>query len=174
MKKAILAATAAALIAGSATTFAANTTAGGPNGGHGPRLSAEDRAILTDARIGAIKAGLKLTPDQEKLWPAVETALKDAAKSRMERREAARAAREAAGKERPDPVTRMRAAADRMDAVAGDLRKIADATDPLYKSLDDAQKTRLNALIRQNMRAEAGGWGHGWSGPGGHNGERRG
>lgn len=165
MKKAILAAAAAALIAGSATTFAANTTsgpAGGQDGGNRAGLSAQDQAIVTDARIGALKAGLKLTAEQEKLWPAVEGALRDAARSRAERRDAARATREAAGKERPDPITRMRTAADRMDAAAGDLRKIADASEPLYKTLDDAQKARLNALIRQNMRADGGpGWSHG-------------
>ena len=38
------------------------------------RSSAEDRAVLLDARIGAIKAVLKLTPDQEKLWAPVEAA----------------------------------------------------------------------------------------------------
>jgi len=37
--------------------------------------SAEDAAAFTDARIAGLKAGLKLTPEQEKNWPAVETAI---------------------------------------------------------------------------------------------------
>jgi hypothetical protein len=49
------------------------------------RLSPEDRTALADARIAAIHAGLKLTPDQEKLWPPVETALRDFAKMRIDR-----------------------------------------------------------------------------------------
>ncbi len=151
MKHAVIAATAAALIAGSAVTYAANGQ-GGPGERQRWQPSAEDRAILTDSRIVALKTALKLTPDQEKLWPAVETALKDAAKNRFERREAARAARKAQAEGPIDPITRMRSAADRMDATAGDLRKIADASEPLYKTLDEAQKRRLSAVMRQNFR----------------------
>src|SRR5439155_23574335 len=40
----------------------------------GWRPSAEDVAAFTDARIAGLKAGLKLTPEQEKNWPAVEAA----------------------------------------------------------------------------------------------------
>ncbi|MFG1298280.1 Spy/CpxP family protein refolding chaperone [Xanthobacter sp. V3C-3] len=177
MKRAVIAATAAALIAGSAATFAANPgTGAGPGNGPGAERaarwqpSAEDRAILTDARIAALKTALKLTPDQEKLWPGVETALKDVAKDRAARRDQARAAREAArqASTAPDPIARMRAMATRMDAGAADLRKIADAADPLYKTLDDAQKHRLNALLHQQFRGM-----HGPKGPHG-DGPRRG
>ena len=44
-------------------------------------MSPEDRAAIFDARIAGLKAGLKLTPDQDKLWPNVETALRDGGKS---------------------------------------------------------------------------------------------
>ncbi|MFS8037608.1 Spy/CpxP family protein refolding chaperone [Xanthobacter sp. AM11] len=168
MKKAVIAAAAAALIAGSAATYAANTS-GGPERQGRWQPSAEDRVILTDARIAALKASLKLTPDQEKLWPGVEATLKDVAKERIARRDEARAAREAARQATTpvDPIARMRAVASRMDAGAADLRKIADAADPLYKSLDDAQKRRLNLVIRQNMRGMGGpGWHHGPHGDG--------
>ena len=37
------------------------------------------------ARIAALKAGLKLTPAQEKNWPALETALREQAKARAAR-----------------------------------------------------------------------------------------
>ena len=49
------------------------------------QLAAEHEAAFTDARIAALKAGLKLTPAQEKNWPALETALRDVAKDRSAR-----------------------------------------------------------------------------------------
>src|SRR5208283_1540865 len=49
------------------------------------RLSDEDRAALVDARIAGLKAGLKLTPAQEKNWPALEAAIRDRAKARAAR-----------------------------------------------------------------------------------------
>ncbi|ABS66616.1 Spy/CpxP family protein refolding chaperone [Xanthobacter versatilis] len=170
MKRAVIAATAAALIAGSAVSFAANSNAG-PDAGGRWHPSAEDRAILTDARIVALKTVLKLTPDQEKLWPGVEATLKQVSKDRAARRDEARAARQAARESNtaPDPIARMRAMATRMDASATDLRKIADAADPLYKTLDDGQKQRLNLMLRQQFH----GGGHGGHGPHG-DGPRRG
>ena len=66
----------------------------GPDGfrGHGrwSALSPEDRAAFADARIAALHAGLKLTSDQEKLWPPVEAAIRDMVKLRQQRREAMR------------------------------------------------------------------------------------
>src|SRR5687768_12234366 len=52
---------------------------------------ADDLAAYGDARIAALKAGLKLTPEQEKNWPALEQALKQAAKQRSEQYAAAHA-----------------------------------------------------------------------------------
>ena len=49
------------------------------------RPSAEDVSAFMDARIAALKAGLRLTPDQEKNWPAFESAVRDMAKARAER-----------------------------------------------------------------------------------------
>jgi hypothetical protein len=37
-----------------------------------PRLGAEDLGAFIDARVAALKAGLELTPDQAKNWPAFE------------------------------------------------------------------------------------------------------
>lgn len=167
MKRAVIAATAAALIAGSAATYAANSNAG-PDGPARWQPSAEDRIILTDARLAALKTALKLTPDQEKLWPGVAATLKDVAKDRAQRVEQMRTARQAARQaDTPaDPIARMRSAADRMDARATDLRKIADAADPLYKTLDTAQKQRLNMVLRQQFKGMGGGWHRGPHGDG--------
>ena len=45
---------------------------------------AADHQVLLDAKLAGLKAGLKLTPDQEKLWEPFEAAVRDAAKTRME------------------------------------------------------------------------------------------
>ena len=52
-----------------------------------PAFSPADRAAFLDAGIAALHAGLTLSPEQEKLWPAVETALRTAANNAMARRQ---------------------------------------------------------------------------------------
>src|SRR6516164_8840000 len=47
--------------------------------------SAADWNTLTDMRIDVVKAALKLTPDQEKYWPAIEGAIRDRAKNHQAR-----------------------------------------------------------------------------------------
>jgi hypothetical protein len=49
---------------------------GGPQGGPSAMFSQDDRAALTDARIAAIRAGLRLTEEQEALFEPVEEALR--------------------------------------------------------------------------------------------------
>ena len=122
------------------------------------RMSADDRSAMADAKIAAVHAGLKLTADQEKLWPPVESAVRDLVKMRIDR---AKAREEAAAKpddQRPDPVTRLRDRAERMAATASALKKIADAADPLYKTLDDGQKRRLAMLTRHGGHRFGEGW----------------
>ena len=130
------------------------------------RLSPEDRAALADARIAAVHAGLKLTADQEKLWPPVESAVRDLVKLRIDRANARmKAMDEAERQPRPDdnPVAHLRERADNMTASAAAMKKIADAADPLYQTLDDGQKRRLAILThhRGHFGAE-GGWRHRW------------
>src|ERR1700741_2219284 len=60
------------------------------------KISPEDRAAFVDARIAAVHAGLKLTADQEKLWPPVEAAVRDFAKLRIDQITARIKAREGA------------------------------------------------------------------------------
>src|SRR6201985_3875615 len=80
IKKVAVAAT-AVLITASPLAYAAETSST-----VGMRhLSAADLNALTDARVGIIKAALQLTPDQEKLWPAVEEAIRTRAKNRQAR-----------------------------------------------------------------------------------------
>src|SRR6476620_2569315 len=82
MMKKVLAATIALSLGGASLALAQQ----GPGRDRmGWRPSAEDAAAFTDARVAGLKAGLKLTPEQEKNWPAVETAMRDLAKQRADR-----------------------------------------------------------------------------------------
>jgi hypothetical protein len=45
-----------------------------------------------------------------------------------------------------------------MGTTAAALKKIADAADPLYKTLDDGQKRRLAILTHTERRFGGGGW----------------
>ncbi|SFU60547.1 zinc resistance-associated protein [Methylobacterium sp. 174MFSha1.1] len=118
--------------------------AGDRQGPH--RLSAEDVQAFTDARVAALHAGLKLTPDQEKLWPPVEDAMRNLAKVRRDQREARRGRdRDPVAEAAPDAI---RARADALAARSDALRKLADASQPLYATLDQAQKQRAAMLTR--------------------------
>ncbi len=106
-------------------------------------FSPADRAAFLDARIAALHAGLRLTPEQEKLWPAVETALRIAANDAMARRQKF--------KDAPAPaslVDRLRRRGENAVARGQSLEAIADAAAPLYATLSDDQKHRLPVLMR--------------------------
>jgi zinc resistance-associated protein len=133
-------------------------------------FSAADRAAFFSARIAALHAGLTLTPDQDKLWPAVETALRDAAKTIADRRKLWK------DEPRPaDPVQMLQRVSEGALARGEALKKLADAAKPLYASLNDEQKHRLPILLAHlrphrlhfAMGGEHGfqpnGEGHGWS-----------
>jgi LTXXQ motif family protein len=120
-------------------------------GSAGMRASMEDRAVLLDARVGAIKAALKLTPDQEKLWDPVEAFIRKVAALRDQRTEEMRERMAQMREGMPpvfDPIARLRARADRVATRAGLMREFADAAAPLYASLSDDQKRRVFFLIR--------------------------
>ena len=55
-----------------------------------------------------------------------------------------------------DPIVRLRTAADIMGDRAAGLKRLADASEPLYRGLDDGQKRRLNILTRQVVRPQSG------------------
>jgi len=109
----------------------------------GRQLNAEDLRAFGEARLAALKAGLTLTPEQEKNWPAFEQAARDLAKVRMDRISAVHNAPAI-----DDPVERLRQRAAALSETGAALKKLADATDPLYKSLDENQKRRFAILNR--------------------------
>src|SRR6202161_1359601 len=104
MRNILLAGVAVLAIAGSTVVYAQQ---------HRPwirehmRMSPEDRAAFADARIAAVHAGLKLTPDQEKLWPPVEAAVREFAKLRIDRANARTNAKPDDAQKPDDPVSRL-------------------------------------------------------------------
>ena len=149
-KKAVVGA-AVVLVAGSMMVYAQQQRFGGPGGAGGMmgsplagwRPSADDMSAFADARIAALHAGLRLTADQEKSWPAFEQALRDAAKIRIDRMTAARDQQPSA-----NPIERLQRRADAMTTRGAALKHLADTAAPLYQSLDDAQKQRFTMLAR--------------------------
>jgi hypothetical protein len=120
------------------------------------RPSEADLKAFTDARIAALKTGLQFTPEQEKKWPPVEQAIREIAKSRqdyfLKKREEPKT---------HDAILRLRERADRLAQRAANLKKLADAAEPLYQTLSDDQKHRLRVLIPMVMRhhhARFAGW----------------
>jgi LTXXQ motif family protein len=135
-----------------------------PSAGAAERLSAADITSLTDARINLIKTALQLTPDQEKHWPAVEAAIRARAKDRQTRIE--RDVR-TVGERRENPIEAIRdrnpvefmeRRADTLNQRSTDLKKLADAWQPLYQTLSAEQKKRLGVLamyVVREMRTNA-------------------
>lgn len=149
MLKTLLAGTTAIAIAGASLAFAQTEPA---RFDHKQRWqpTAQDRAPFSDARIAALHAGLQLNAEQEKNWPAIESALRDLAKQRSERI----AARASADKP-TDPIARLAFRAQALQQRGTALKKLADAVAPLYKTLDDGQKHRFAMLARLGARNHA-------------------
>jgi hypothetical protein len=131
--KTLLAGTTALMLAGSCLAYAQQPAAGDKVSppSSAKRLPPENRAAIVDARIAAHKTALKLTPDQEKLWPAYETALRNLAKLRVERYQEQKSA---------SPVALLRQRAEDLSSASVALKQLADAEEPLLNSFDDTQK----------------------------------
>ena len=158
MWKSMVAGTAALAIAGTSLAYA-QQRGGRDEMVQGRQLNAEDLRAFGEARLAALKAGLTLTPEQEKNWPAFEQAARDLAKARVDRISAMRNAPVTDG-----PVERLRQRATALSETGAALKKLADATDPLYKSLDENQKRRFAILNRLAGLGRAGLHGRGGRG----------
>jgi hypothetical protein len=117
------------------------------------RLSASDQNTLTDMRVDLVKAALQLTPEQEKLWPAVESAIRANAQDRKAR---IAKVRETVGKradqnsseimKNRDPIAFLQRRSEALAQRSADLDKLAEAWEPLYKTLSPEQRQRMGAL----------------------------
>jgi len=148
MLKSVALGTAALLIAASPIAHAQTPSPAAPE-----RLNAADRSTITDMRIDLVKAALQLTPEQEKYWPAVETAIRGRAEDRK-----ARLAKigETVGKRAEqspievlrnrDPIVFLQRRSEALAHRSADLDKLAEAWQPLYKTFSPEQRQRMAAL----------------------------
>ncbi len=135
MWKTVLAGTTALAIAGTTLAYAQQGD-GGRDRMHHWRPSAEDIAAFGDARVAALHAGLELNADQQKLWPPVESALRDVFKQRS------------------DWFT-ARASADRPTDPMERLNTRAQAMLDRGAALEEARRRRRPALQEPGRRPEA-------------------
>ena len=150
MRKFLLASVAIAGLAGS--TFAVNAFAAPGDQPAAPTAAAmqqlqERQAVMLDAHLAAMKAGLKLTDEQAKNWPAFESAIRDAEKARADRWRQAQD-RMSQG-ERPSPIERMTMMSEHLQKMGAQLKMVADAAMPLYDSLTDGQKRNFGPLMSE-------------------------
>ena len=124
-----------------------------------PSVTAADLNALTDARVAIVKAALQLTPDQEKYWPAIEEAIRSRAKNRQARLEsvttgaAERADRSPIENLRDrNPIEFMNRRSEALAQRAADLKKLADAWQPLYQTLMPDQRRRLGFVAVYALR----------------------
>jgi LTXXQ motif family protein len=140
-----------AMIAVSAFALTAGAAPAGPAGMERMQHWAADREAVLEAKLIGMKAGLKLTADQEKLWGPFEAAVQDAQKARMDAMQDMMEGRD----EQMSPIDRLDAMADRLSKAAADVTQIADAARPLYASLDETQKHQFVTLGRMLMPERA-------------------
>jgi hypothetical protein len=118
---------------------------------------AADHEAFLDAKLAGLKAGLRLTSDQDKLWPPFETAIREAAKlhmdqmksmiDRMRKMHEMMMQRTEPG-EGGSPIDRLEVLGQHLSERGAAIEKVADAGKPLYASLDDSQKRRFVMLGR--------------------------
>jgi hypothetical protein len=114
------------------------------------RITEGDLKVITERRIDLVKAALQLTPEQQKYWPAIEAAIRARADARRSR--LIQLAGYANDKRERSPLDLLRDRADALTARGAALRKLVDAWQPLYDTLDDAQRIRLRVLALFVMR----------------------
>jgi hypothetical protein len=121
----------------------------------GPRLSQDDLNRLVDARIAAIKAGLKLTPDQERLWAPAETAIRSAAGERFSRFEQ-RPGRDQ--RQAMDFMQRLERRSATMTEGAQRSTAVATALRPLWDTFSEDQKRIAPRLLREVVDGDGPRW----------------
>ncbi len=143
----------ALLVAASPLAYAQTSSQGASSTGASNAFNAADWSNLTDLRIDLVKAALQLTPEQTKYWPAIESAIRARAQDRHLRlsqlAETVGAKVEESRIERwrnRDPVNFLQRRAESLAQRSADLKRLADAWEPLYQTLSPEQKRRMAAL----------------------------
>jgi hypothetical protein len=134
-----------------------------------PRLSQDDFNRLVDARIASIEAGLKLNPDQVRLWEPVETAIRTAATERFTRMEQ-RPNRDE--RQSMDFMQRLEQRSTMMTQQGQRFTAVATALRPLWDTLTDDQKRIAPRLLREAVNQDGPRW-HERGGRRGHHGHHR-
>ena len=162
------------------------------HGDHGGwhKMSPEARQRMDEGKLAMAKTALKLNPEQDKLWAALETEIRASFKARADRMadrkkmwEERRKSRDEskaddkAGKDtapgKPDIAERITKMSQHMSERADRMKAFAAAFTPLYASLSDEQKEVMRPLLRDLMGGEGhhgkrwamgGGWGGGRDG----------
>ena len=116
------------------------------------RLTPNDLNVLTDARIAMTKAALQLTPEQQKFWPPIEEAIRARAETRMHRIAQLKSLAEQAGQRDFNPVELMRGRAEALAQRGTNMKRLADAWQPLYQTLNPDQKQRMRLLAMHVVR----------------------
>jgi len=147
MWKTVLAATTVLAIAGSTAAYSQRMDHRHGAFRRGPP-TAEEMQAFADARLAALKAGLSLTEQQAANWPAFEQATREVQKLRIDRMRTQAERRNDPAAESANPADRLRRRGTAMADSGAALKKLGDAMDTLYKSLDDNQKRRFAALGR--------------------------
>ncbi|WP_322516104.1 Spy/CpxP family protein refolding chaperone [Rhodopseudomonas palustris] len=153
MRKTLIVLTTAALLTGGAVTGAAIAR------------DRSDRAVRTEltesqmadkaaARAAQMKVDLRLTLDQDKHWAGFQAAIVEVWKTRAEQRASWRNARanqtEQPGKE--NLIDQIRKDGDAQIERGNLHKKLADAAQPLYESLDEQQKQRFAEALASRGR----------------------
>jgi LTXXQ motif family protein len=105
-------------------------------------LSASQMVDRAEVRTAQMKVELNLTADQEKNWAGFASGMQDFSKKQADRRLAMRDAR-AKQQGKIDVLDEMRKSADALIERSNDRKKLADAAQPLYTSLNEQQKQRF-------------------------------
>jgi hypothetical protein len=108
-------------------------------------LTANQMADRSDARIAKMKVDLNLTADQDKNWPGFASAMQDMNKKQADRQIARRDTREQQGN--VDLIDELRRNADSQIDHANERKKLADASQPLYASLNEQKKARFTGML---------------------------
>jgi hypothetical protein len=142
MRKTVIFLMSAALLTGTALT----SSAGARDRSDRSELTANQMTDRAEVRTAKMKVDLNLTADQEKNWPAFASAMQDMSKKRADRRIAMRDAR-AQQRGTIDALDELRKDADSQIERSNDRKKLADAAQPLYASLNEQQKTRFAEIL---------------------------